>query len=393
MGTTVSDIPAKPAVDPADQGAETPGIAGRVARWIRPAIRSLTAYSVPEAGAAVKLDAMENPYPWPDELVRDWLEALRRVGLNRYPDPGAHALKERLRAAMGLPEDAAVLLGNGSDELIQMIALALAAPGRTVLAPEPTFVMYRLIASVVGLDYVGVPLREDFGLDRAAMERAIDRHRPAVVFLSYPNNPTGNLFERADLEAVIARAPGLVVIDEAYAAFTAPEGTDAETTCLDWLGRVDNLVVLRTVSKMGLAGLRLGVLAGPAAWLDEIDKTRLPYNVNVLTQASAAFALEHWDLLRAQTARIRTDRALLQARLEALPGIRVFPSRANFLLFRVPAGHADRIHAELQRVGVLIRNLSGAGGALADCLRVTVGTRAENEAFLRAFETALRATA
>lgn len=363
----------------------------RVARWIRPAVRELRAYSVPETHARVKLDAMENPYPWPDDLVDAWLEALRRVSLNRYPDPHARELKERLRAALGVPTGAALLLGNGSDELIQMIALAVAGPGRTVLAPEPTFVMYRLIARIAGLDYAGVPLGARFALDRAAMEAAIDRHHPAVVFLSYPNNPTGNLFDRGDLEALIRRAPGLVVIDEAYAAFTQAEGEATESSCLDWLGRFDNLLVLRTVSKMGLAGLRLGVLAGPRAWLEEIDKTRLPYNVSVLTQASAAFALEHWALLRAQTARIRADRTALHARLAALPGVEVYPSRANFLLFRVPAGHADRIHGELARAGILIRNLSGAGGALADCLRVTVGTAEENDAFLDALQAALNA--
>ncbi len=391
----MNDSPTDPATQSPGEhpggSASAPAIEARVARWIRPAVQALSAYSIPECGARIKLDAMENPYPWPGDLVDGWLEALRRVSLNRYPDPDARTLKGRLRAAMEFPPGAAVLLGNGSDELIQMIVMAVAEPGRVVLAPEPTFAMYRLITRVAGLEYVGVPLGEGFSLDRAAMERAIDRHRPAVVFLAYPNNPTGNLFAPADLEAVIRRAPGLVVIDEAYAAFTAPEGGEAEATCLGWLERFENLVVLRTVSKMGLAGLRLGVLAGPQAWLAQIDKTRLPYNVNVLTQASAVFALEHWERLRAQTARIRADRAVLYARLRALPGIEVFPSRANFLLFRVPSGRADRIHGSLARSGVLIRNLSGAGGALADCLRVTVGTREENEAFLHALGDALGA--
>ncbi len=348
-----------------------------IEHWVRPEIRALSAYHVPEPGDCIKLDAMENPYQWPPELVTAWLERLRCVSLNRYPDPSAQRLQQALRTAMQVPAGMGLLLGNGSDELIQMIIQTLAAPGRVILAPEPTFVMYRLIAQVVGVKFAGVPLTADFQLDMDAMLEAIDLHQPAVVFLAYPNNPTGNLFDAAAVRRIIEEAPGLVVVDEAYAAFAAD-------SFMGLLGKYSNLLVLRTVSKMGLAGLRLGLLVGSPAWLGEIDKTRLPYNINVLTQISAEFALEHREVLDAQTAQIRTDRAALLAALQALPGLTVYPSEANFILFRTPQGRADAIFAGLRERGILIKNLNGTGGALSDCLRVTVGTPGENDAFIRA---------
>jgi histidinol-phosphate aminotransferase len=280
---------------------------------------------------------------------------------------------------MAVPEGQEVLLGNGSDELIQMMAMTLAQPGRKVLAPEPSFVMYKMIATFTGMDYVGVPLADDFSLDLAAMLAAIEQHQPAIVFLAYPNNPTGNLFERVAVERIIKASPGLVVVDEAYHAF-------AGDSFMGELGRYDNLVVMRTVSKMGLAGLRLGLLAGPKAWLGEFDKTRLPYNINVLTQVSAEFALSHREVLDGQTQQICQDREALMAALTAMEGIEPFPSRANFILFRM--ANADAVFAALQEQGVLIKNLSGAGGALTGCLRVTVGTPEENTAFLAALKKA-----
>ena len=351
-------------------------------RWIRPEIQALTAYHVPDPGDMVKLDAMENPYRWPPELIEQWLDVLRAVELNRYPDPGAQALTEQLRQAMQVPDGMRLILGNGSDELIQMLALAVAQPGRVIMAPDPTFVMYRMIAEVTGLDFQGVPLAEDFSLDVDAMLAAIAQYQPALVFLSYPNNPTGTLFEVGALEAVIEAAPGLVVVDEAYAPFT-------DATFMPRLADFPNLLVLRTVSKMGLAGLRLGLLAGAPEWLGEIDKTRLPYNINVLTQASALFALQHKHILDEQAQRIRTDRAQLMQELESIDGIQACPSEANFILFRTAPGSADRIFSALREQGVLIKNLNPAGGRLHDCLRVTVGQPDENRAFLAALRQAL----
>jgi histidinol-phosphate aminotransferase len=346
-----------------------------VTKYIRPEIRDLSAYHVPDATGMVKLDAMENPYGWPDDMVNEWLEVLRQVSLNRYPDPAARQLTARLQEAMQVPPDMAVILGNGSDEIIQIICMALAQPGRVVLAPEPTFVMYRMIALFTGMQFHGVPLTADFALDRAAMLGAIEQQQPAVVFLAYPNNPTGNLFDEQDVQAIIEAAPGLVVLDEAYTVF-------ARESFMQRLGQWPNLVVMRTVSKQGLAGLRLGLLAGPAAWLEEFNKVRLPYNINVLTQASAGFALKHSDVLEAQAEKIRLERARLLQALGKLPGITAYPSAANFILFRTAAGKAGHLFEQLRANGVLLKNLDSQG-PLQDCLRVTVSTPDENDIFLQ----------
>ncbi len=343
-----------------------------IRRWVRPEIHAMSAYHVADPGGMLKMDMMENPYAWSESLRDDWLARLRQVDVNRYPDPQARALKERLGEAFAIPPDAGILLGNGSDELIQMILMAVAAPGRVVLSVDPGFVMYRIIATFTGMDYVGVPLREaDFALDVGALLAAIAEHDPAVVFLAYPNNPTGNLLPADALRTVIQAANGLVVIDEAYAPFT-------DASFMPELLDHDNLLVMRTVSKMGLAGLRLGYMAGHPEWIVEIDKTRLPFNINSLTQISAEFALERKTELDAQTQAIREQRADLFARLQALDGLRPYPSEANFILARVAPGHADAIHHGLRKRGILIKNLHGAHPMLADCLRITVGTPEEN---------------
>lgn len=349
-----------------------------VEHWVRPEIRAISAYHVADATGLIKLDAMENPYPLPGDLRQAWVGLLSGLDINRYPDPQAHALKEALQAAMGIPPEMSLLLGNGSDEIIQMLVMALAGPGRTILSVDPGFVMYRMIATFCGVKYIGVPLRaDDFSLDTEAVLQAMEEHNPAVIFLAYPNNPTGNLFDAGDLLRLIEAAPGLVVIDEAYAPFT-------DASFLDRLGQHDNLVVMRTLSKMGLAGLRLGYLAGPSAWLDAFDKVRMPYNINVLTQASAAFALSHLQEFDRQTGAIRADRQLLFEALTKLDGITPYPSQANFILARTPKGQASAIFEAMKQQGVLIKKLDGAHPLLADCLRLTVGTLEENAACLRA---------
>lgn len=348
-----------------------------IAKLIRPEVRALKAYQVPDAAGLIKLDAMENPYTWPEAVKREWCEVLSGVALNRYPDPAARTLTAQLRTAMDIPAGARVLLGNGSDELIQLILLSVARAGAVALAPAPTFVMYEFVGVATGVKFVGVPLSENFEIDLPAMRAALQRHQPAVVFVAYPNNPTGNLFSPAAIDTIVREAPGLVVIDEAYYPF-------AGTTLIDRLGRHDNLLVMRTVSKLGLAGLRLGMLVGAAPWLAEFDKLRLPYNINSLTQASAEFILRRREVLDVQIARICTDRENLYQELAAMPGIRAWPSRANFILFRSERKPVGEVFDGLRSSGVLVKNLDAQGGALRGCLRVTVGTPEENAAFLDA---------
>lgn len=345
-----------------------------ISRLIRPEVRALSAYKVVPAQGYVKLDAMENPYPLPEILIDEWLASLRELELNRYPDAGAEVLKEQLRAYLSLDAEQEVLLGNGSDELIQMIVMALAKPGATIMAPEPGFVMYRIVAQSLGMEYVGVPLdANSFTLDLAAMLSSIDQHDPAVIFLAYPNNPTGNLFDRAEVEAIIAATNGIVVIDEAYFSF-------AQDSWIADLGQFENVVVMRTLSKIGLAGLRIGMLAGPAHWLNEFDKVRLPYNINVLSQASASFMLSHINVFDDQAAQIRSDREDVFTALTALPDLDVWTSRANFILLR--SMRSQLIFNSLKDKKILIKNLHGSHPMLEQCLRVTIGTQKENSAVL-----------
>ena len=333
----------------------------KVARLLRPEVRAISAYHVPPAEGLLKLDAMENPYTWPLELQRVWAERLQEVPINRYPDAGAEPLKHKLRAAFGIPADMALLLGNGSDEIIQVLILALAA----------------------NTEFDGVPLRQpDFSLDEEAMLDVVRERQPAVTFLAWPNNPTGNLFDEAAVTRIIEASPGLVVVDEAYFPF-------AGKTFMDRLADYDNLLVMRTLSKQGLAGLRLGFLAGRPEWLDEFDKLRLPYNINALTQVSVAFILDHKDVLDDQATLIRQEREVLLQDLQSLPGITAWPSAANFILFRTDTLPGPEVHAGLKERGVLIKNLHGSSPLLENCLRVTVSTPQENSRFLEALTAVL----
>ena len=353
------------------------GAAARAAALVRPEIRAIDAYHVPPAAGLVKLDAMENPYDLPAALRERIARVVADVPVNRYPDGSGQAVVAALRTAYGIPEHLGVVLGNGSDELIQIITLALARPGAVMLAPTPTFVMYRNNALYAGMRFAGVDLTADFELDMPAMRAAIARERPALVFLAYPNNPTGNLFAPEHVREIITTAPGLVVIDEAYEAF-------AGTTFLQEIDTHPNVLVLRTVSKVGLAGLRLGYAVAARAWTDELQKLRPPYNVNALTQAVAPLVLAERALLDGQAAAIRSERERLGSALARLPGVAVWPSRTNFVLIRVP--DANAWHAGLRGAGILVKNVHGTHPLLTECLRVTVGTPQENDALLAALE-------
>ena len=356
---------------------------------VRDDVRAMHAYAIADATGLVKLDAMENPFALPVELQRELATRLSMLALNRYPAPRADALRASIRRVMGVPDGCDVLLGNGSDELISLVCMAVAGDGVSVLSLVPGFAMFALSTQLARLHHVAVPLRADFSLDREATIVALREHRPAVAFVAYPNNPTGNRFDRADVEAVIgeARATGtLVVVDEAYRAF-------ASDSFLPNLPRHDNLLVLRTVSKSGLAGVRLGYLCGAPAWLAEIDKVRPPYNVNVLTQCAVQFALEHADVLDAQAAVLRAERTRLIDALGRLDRVTPFPSDANFVLFRIDSadpGAASEVYEGLRRRGVLVRDLSRGHPLCANALRVTVSAPEESLSFLEALASSLR---
>ena len=344
---------------------------------VRPEILALKAYHVPEAKGMVKLDAMENPYPLPEKLRRELAEALSRVDLNRYPDPSGEKLRALIARRMKVPTGMSVILGNGSDELLQIVTLALARPGASMMYPTPTFVMYSMYAAFTGMKTIAMPLRDDFTFDAPGFIARMKKQRPALVFLAYPNNPTGTLYPEADVLEVIKAAEGVVVVDEAYHAF-------AGRTFMDRLREFPNLVVMRTVSKLGLAGIRLGYLAASAAWAEQFNKVRSPYNVNVLTQAAAEFMLERLEVLEEQASRIRQEREGLGKDLAALKGVTVFPSAANFFLVRVP--DAVRVDASLRKQGVLVKNMHPG---IAQSLRITVGTPDENRILLNALKEAL----
>jgi histidinol-phosphate aminotransferase len=344
-------------------------LAARMARVIRQDIQSMHAYAVQPSAGLVKVDTMENPFRLPSELRRALGERLADVALNRYPAERGDDLRTALARHAGMPADCELMLGNGSDELISLLALACDVPGNKILAPLPGFVLYEMSARLHGLGFVGVPLTAEFELDGPAMLAAVREHRPAIVYLAYPNNPTANLWDDAVIDAIIEAAPGLVVMDEAYQPFAARDS-------MARLVRHPHVLLMRTMSKFGLAGVRIGYLMGRRALIAEIDKLRPPFNVSVLNCEAALFALEHVDEYARQAAVIRAERDKLQAALRTLPGVTPFPSEANMILARVP--DAKRAFAGMKARGVLVKNVEGLHPLLTHCLRITVGTPEEN---------------
>jgi histidinol-phosphate aminotransferase len=352
-------------------------------RRIRQDVQSMHAYAIQDSAGMVKLDAMENPYGLPPELQAQLGQRLGALALNRYPDARVNDLRAALAAHAGLPQGYDLMLGNGSDELISLLAMACDVPGASILAPVPGFVMYAMSAQLQGLAFHGVPLTADFELDEAAMLAAIAEHRPSIVYLAYPNNPTANLWDDAVIERIVQAQGvqgGLVVMDEAYQPF-------ASRSYLERLHRHPHVLLMRTLSKFGLAGVRLGYMMGPRALMAQIDKVRPPYNVSVLNYECALFALEHTGVFAAQAQRVREQRDQLVQALAALPGVRVFPSEANMVLVRVP--DAQKTFDGLKARRVLVKNVSKMHALLAHCLRLTVGTPEENAQLLAALKESL----
>lgn len=358
-------------------------LATRIRATIRQDVASMHAYAIQPSAGFVKLDAMENPFRLPPELQRELGERLAAVAINRYPGQCAADVVAALAQHVELPAGCKLMLGNGSDELIDMLSVACNVPGATILAPLPGFVMYEMSAKLRGLNFVGVPLTPEFELDEAAMRAAIEQHRPAITYIAYPNNPTANLFDDAVIDrlvAAVAAQNGLVVFDEAYQPF-------ASRSWMQRLAAHPHVLVMRTLSKFGLAGVRLGYLCGAAALIDEIEKVRPPYNVSVLNAEAALFAIQHADEYARQAAILRAEREKLQAALRALPGVKPFPSEANMILVRVP--DSKRAFDGMKARGVLVKHIAGLHPLLANCLRLTVGAPDENELMLRALKESL----
>ena len=359
---------------------------------IRPDVRAMHAYGVQPSTGMLKMDAMENPFRLPAHLQAALGQRLGALALNRYPGDRVLDLKAALAKYADMPEGYGIVLGNGSDELITLLALACAQPGTgqraTMLAPMPGFVMYPLSAQLQGLDFVGVPLTPDFELDEPAMLAAIARHQPAITYIAYPNNPTATLWDEGAVQRIIDAAGaqgGIVVMDEAYQPF-------ASRTFIDRMraepARNAHVLLMRTLSKFGLAGVRLGYLIGPAALVAEIDKVRPPYNVSVLNGEAALFALEHADVFAAQAAELRAQRTVLIEALRAMPGIeKVWDSEANMVLVRV--ANAGKTYEGMKTRKVLIKNVSTMHPLLHNCLRLTVGNAQDNATMLAALQASL----
>jgi histidinol-phosphate aminotransferase len=357
-------------------------LARRLRHTLRQDVTGAAGYAIQPSAGMVKLDAMENPFALPPDLQQALGERLGKVALNRYP-LGKAALADALMRHFAVPAGCAVMVGNGSDELIDILSVVCNRPGAAVLAPLPGFVMYEMSARLRGLRFVGVPLTPQFELDEAAMLEAIALHRPALTYLAYPNNPTANLFDARAVQRVIdavAAQDGLVVMDEAYQPFSSDT----------WLPRLPgqpHVLVLRTLSKFGLAGVRLGYLVGAAALIEQIDKASPPYNISALNAEAALFALEHAQVFAEQASVLKRERAGLTAELSALPGVQVFPSEANMLLVRVP--DAARCFEGMKARRVLVKHIAGLHPLLARCLRLTVGTPEENRLMIQALKESL----
>jgi len=340
-----------------------------IARLIRPEVRALAAYHVDETPVRIKLDAMENPFPLPDAVRREIAASIKNARVNLYPDPSAKELKKAI-ASLWKMKPELMILGNGSDELIQAIILAFGGP---VLVPSPTFAMYEITSRALAQAVITIPLDRNFDLDADLLLEKAKQSKAKVIFLACPNNPTGNRFTDTAVRKVLDHADAAVVVDEAYYSFSGK-------TYLPLLNKYPNMIILRTLSKIGFAGLRVGVLTASPAIVNELNKIRLPYNINSLSQTAAVTALKHHDVINRQISLLISERQKLYNALSLLRGITAYPSETNFIMART-ATDATAVHGKLKKSGILIKNLSKPG-PLKNCLRVTIGTPEENRAFL-----------
>lgn len=349
----------------------------RVADVIRDDIKVMTAYQVADLPEGfIKLDAMEcphHPFAGYESLLSEWADIVKEAPIHLYPHTAKSGIYEELREVFGIPGKAEIALGNGSDELIQFLTMLVAKLNACVLGIEPSFVMYRHNAALYGMEYVGVPLNPDFTLNLPAVLSAIEQHQPSLIFIAYPNNPTGVCFKREEVEAVVSEATGIVVVDEAYGAFH-------HDSFLPWAGEVANLVVMRTISKIGFAGLRMGYAAASPGIIGELAKILPPYNMNQLSLAAAKFSLKHHPIIQQNIDTLKNERSRVMNELLKLNRLQVFPSEANFITVRVP--DADGLFETLKQNRILIKKLHGSHPLLDQCVRITIGSAAQNDAVL-----------
>ncbi|HUR93524.1 MAG TPA: histidinol-phosphate transaminase [Gemmatimonadales bacterium] len=350
---------------------------------IKPSVRAQSAYTLSAPVARRKLNQNESPWDFPADLKREVLAAADAAAWQRYPEFAPPSLIAALADQYRwVPEG--VLVGNGSNELIQATLSVVLGAGDVVVAPSPTFALYRLLTGVLGGRYRPVPLGPDFAYDVDALIETANRERARVVVLNSPNNPTGSALPDGAVERVLGETGALVVCDEAYQEFGGP-------SAIPLLATSSRLIVLRTFSKaLGMAGLRFGLALAHPVVAREVTKGKLPYNVNVITLAAAEAALRHGALLAQRVRQIVDNRERLVVRLRALPGLVVYSSAANFVLIRFETHAAvDVFRRLLQEYGILVRDVSGAS-ELSQCLRISIGTEDDMDAVADALGEILR---
>ena len=344
-----------------------------IEQWLRSDIKNIDAYHVPVSKDMIKLDAMESPFGVPEDLKVEFLKCIEQSEVNRYPEADPSPLKDTLRSLMDIPDEFGILLGNGSDELIQLLALACSKDD-LIMSFEPSFVMYELVSKYVNLEYFGVQLDSNFDINLNDALLIIEREKPKIIFIAYPNNPTGNCFDYDAIIEIIKSTNSMVILDEAYYAYS-------DKSFLSEISNFPNLLVLRTISKIGFAGLRLGLLIGDQETIAQLNKLRLPYNINVLTQTSANFLLQDKQRIINNAQIIIEERRRLAHELSLFSKFKVYPSQTNFILVHSEDAHS--LHTALKENGILIKGFP-KGSKLSDFIRISVSEPVENNILIDA---------
>jgi histidinol-phosphate aminotransferase len=351
---------------------------------VKSQVLKVPAYTLRAYDAEIKLNQNENPYDFPDDLKGETFRRFRAKQWSRYPDFVPDSLRQRLAEFAGWQKDG-VLVGNGSNELLQATLMVLIKSRSRVAIPSPTFTVYRLIAQVLGAGIVDIPLSADMTFDIDALISKSRESGAGVLIINTPNNPTGAVLRQNDLRRILEEFPGYLLLDEAYYEFWGHTGRE-------FLDGYPRLIITRTFSKaMGMAGLRVGYLLAHPELAAQISKAKLPYNVNQFSLTAAEVALENIERFRPAIEAILKERERLGKELGQLPGVRVYPTEANFFLIEVPVA-PKLIFEDLYGQGILIRDISSYP-MLSRCLRVSVGTPDENNRLLSALHAALKARA